>query len=332
MELTHYTPAYRVSADGEDISAVIQPRCISLSIVDQAGIESDSMSLKLDDRDGLLEMPPRGRVLTVALGYDETGLVTMGQYVVDDVVIGHAPNTMTINAKAADTTQQLTAPKTRTWQHSTSQHISLNEIVSVIAREHGLTPVTSVEYARTTYGVVNQTAESDINLLTRLASDIGAIAKPVAGRLILVPRGQAKSASGQALEGVTLSPNAVQPGLSVRHGLREQYGSVVAYYHDTDTAQRKSVKAGSEAPELVLRDTYDDETAAQQAAQSRLRRATQSPSDLSFSMPGDTAVSAEVPLTLTGFRSGIDGQWVCERVTHKYDSSGFITSVTAVAA
>jgi phage protein D len=41
------------------------------------------------------------------------------------------------------------------------------------------------------------------------------------------------------------------------------------------------------------------------------------------------AVSAESPLALSGFRSGVNGCWIAVRVSHDIDNSGYSTRVEA---
>jgi hypothetical protein len=48
---------------------------------------------------------------------------------------------------------------------------------------------------------IDQSNESDLHLLTRLARQHGAVSKPVAGFLVFVFKGEAKSATGQQLPG-----------------------------------------------------------------------------------------------------------------------------------
>lgn len=40
-------------------------------------------------------------------------------------------------------------------------------------------------------------------------------------------------------------------------------------------------------------------------------------------MVGDPNLTAERPLTATGFRDGINGDWLIKRVEHHIDSSGY---------
>ncbi len=52
----------------------------------------------------------------------------------------------------------------------------------------------------------DQSHESDMNLLSRLAKRYDAVAKPAGGTLVFTRRGIAKSASGQDLARITLTP------------------------------------------------------------------------------------------------------------------------------
>ena len=40
-------------------------------------------------------------------------------------------------------------------------------------------------------------------------------------------------------------------------------------------------------------------------------------------------IGAETPLTLTGFREGVNGRWIATRVTHETSASGYSTQVEA---
>ncbi len=53
-------PHFRIVADGADISALINDRLVSLQLADRPGMASDSFELRIDDRDGAVELPARG--------------------------------------------------------------------------------------------------------------------------------------------------------------------------------------------------------------------------------------------------------------------------------
>lgn len=62
-------PAYRVMMKDRDITQNLAPRLIALTHTDNRGFEADRLDLELDDADGLLELPRRGAVLSLALGW-----------------------------------------------------------------------------------------------------------------------------------------------------------------------------------------------------------------------------------------------------------------------
>ena len=56
-------PKYQISADDNDITKLIQSRLMSLTISDEIGLVSDTMTLELDDRDSAFALPAFGAVL-----------------------------------------------------------------------------------------------------------------------------------------------------------------------------------------------------------------------------------------------------------------------------
>ncbi len=96
------TPAFRVVADGADITAMINDRLLQLKTTDKPGMESDEFELRIDDRDGAVVLPPRGASIEIFLGYVETSLTRIGRYVVDEIELSGPPDTLVITGKASD--------------------------------------------------------------------------------------------------------------------------------------------------------------------------------------------------------------------------------------
>ncbi|MFM9587188.1 hypothetical protein, partial [Streptomyces caniscabiei] len=67
-------PQFRVFADDRDITSRIAERLIEMTITDEAGFQSDALTISVDDADGVLAVPRKGARLAVHLGYEETGL------------------------------------------------------------------------------------------------------------------------------------------------------------------------------------------------------------------------------------------------------------------
>lgn len=311
-------PAFKIKADSIDITTQIKERLVSMRITDDAGIHSDTLEITLDDRDLLIELPRHGAELRVELGYQETQLSLMGKYTVDEVELSHPPATMIIRAKAADMLESLKAPKSRSWDE-----VSLDDIVQTIAAEHGLTARVSEEIDFF-YVHVDQTEESDLHLLTRLADEQGAIVKPVNGYLIMVPQGQAKSVSGNNLPKVTVKPDEIT-SYRVTMADRGKYQSVMAKWHDPVTAQTQEITIGEGTPIYQLRHTDNSANAAIQRAMAKLKALARGSATLSITLPGRSDLFSESPILLSGFRTGVDGDWNITRVEHQLNTNGWQT-------
>ena len=311
------TPDFRVIADSTDITAAIKRGLLSLRVTDEAGVGSDKVEIKLDDRDGKISLPRTGAELDIALGYQETGLVRMGLYIVDEISITSPPQSMTIRAHAADMRQVLKAPRTKTWGE-----VTLADVVNDIAAAHGLEPRISSDMASIQLPYLTQTEESDLHLLTRLARNHGAITKPVHGKLLFVPKGQAKSVSGTLIAPISIAGNQLN-SWEATFADRDKYRSVQASFHNKQTAEKETIKVGGAEPVYTLRHTYDSADQAKQNASATLERLKRGTGTLNISLPGDTRLMSEGKITLFGIRTGVDGEWIATRVEHILDNSGY---------
>ncbi len=322
------TPAFKVSADALDITGLIADRLLSLVIADNAGYKSDTVEIQLDDADHAIALPRTGASLTVWLGYKEESVQKMGVYTVDEVELSGPPNTLIIRGKAADMNKGLKQPKTRTWQKpgTNPPRFPLKEILETIAGENELTPKLGKVFEVLDYAVVNQTNESDLNLLTRLGKTIDAVAKPAGGHLLFVKKGEAKAASGTALPSVSLTRQDVMTW-NVTLSERGAYQSVKARYRDKGKSDEITVQAGDTEPTYTIRKIFKDEAEATKAANAKLDDFKRGKSKVSLEMTGNTSMVAEAKLFLSGFRTGVDGAWVAESVTHNFTNDGYSTSV-----
>jgi hypothetical protein len=325
-------PVFKILADQVNITSAIQSRLIDIRTTDEAGMKSDSCTITLDDKDGIIELPRHGAQLEVWLGYTQTGLGKIGTYFVDETTLNGPPDTMQISAKAADFTGEATGDiKEQKTRHFDA--ISLGDLVSTIAGEHGLTGKTAAELAGILYPHIDQTAESNMHLLTRLAAEHNAIAKVTNDVLVFARAGQSRTAAGVDLSTIIISKMQVGDNYRASITGRNSYKSVTATWHSKATAQNYTVSTGTEKPAFILRHTYESEEKAIEAAKAKLESLTQGTNTVEISLAlGNPGLFAESPLILTGFRPGISGvTWFCTRVEHSFSNAGFKTSLSGEA-
>ncbi|EGW22176.1 contractile injection system protein, VgrG/Pvc8 family [Methylobacter tundripaludum] len=317
-------PIFKVLADGADITARINQRLISIKTTDEAGFKSDTCTIDLDDRDGLIALPRKGAKLDIYLGYEEAGISKVGVYTVDEISLTGFPETLSISGKAADMQGELKSQKTRHFDN-----ITLGDLVKTLAGDNGLVGKASADLAVIQLGHVDQTQESDLHLLTRLAKQYGGVAKVTNDHLILAKAGESKSVGGASLLPIYIDKTQVLPGYHCSITDRGKYASVTATYHDKATGQNIAVSTSTEKPAYTLRHTYDNQQQAIEAAQAKKSALDQGTAtvDLSLSV-GNADLFAESPLILTGFRSGITGpSWTATRVEHSFSKAGFTTQI-----
>ncbi|WP_027177428.1 contractile injection system protein, VgrG/Pvc8 family, partial [Maridesulfovibrio hydrothermalis] len=170
-------PVFKILADSKDVTAKIADRLIRLTVTDEAGQTSDAVEIELDNRDGAIAVPRTGAELEVFMGYSESGMKRMGLFTAGDITLSGPPDSLTIQGHAANMRISLKAPHTKSWDQKT-----ISDIVSTIAAEHGLIPVVGSDCGGVLLEHIDQTEESDLHFLTRLAKDHDAVAKPVENR------------------------------------------------------------------------------------------------------------------------------------------------------
>ena len=313
-------PDFKIIAENTDITAKIEKRLVSLTLSDENGITSDSVKINLDDSGHQLKIPKKGVKLTVSIGY-KNNLVNKGSFNVDTVDLSEPPPRMNITARGANFSKALREPKTRSWHGKT-----FYDILKTVAGNHNLQAKISETLQSKLINHIDQTDESDIHFLTRLAKEYDAVVKPNGTFLMLLQNAEAKTVSGRALPEIAISFNKIA-SWSGSLPDRNKFLSACAVWIDREAGEEKKVTIGDGKPVWTLRKKYKDENEAAEAAQAALKKLNRKNAKLSFTMPGNAEVCAESPLILSGFREDFNGKWIVKKTTHTINNSGFKTSV-----
>lgn len=200
-------PFARILANGKDITADLGDRLLSIEVRDEAEDKSDRVTIILDDRErasdaAIVDLPAFGLTVSVTLGFLNGPSRSMESYFIDDVSIDHPPATLTVSGRSANMPTSFRTPRTESYHQTT-----LQEVFDKLAERNGFEAVVDEGLGEIVVRHADQHGESDMKFGARLAADHDAVAKPVAGKLVVARRGTGKSAVGSDLPLVTVRPS-----------------------------------------------------------------------------------------------------------------------------
>ncbi|KDM91388.1 phage late control D family protein [Photobacterium galatheae] len=317
---------YKIVANGKDITDIIRPLFVSLTITDEAGRNSDSFSLTLVD-DGKIAFPKTEAQLQIATGKQEGRLYDRGTYTVNSVKLVSPANLIILSGDAANLSGEFKNQRDFTWEN-----ISLRSLVETVASRCGYQPAVSEVYSDIHIEHRLQTGQSDADLLTELANEHNATMKVAKGKLIFFPRGDNQTVSGKTLPAVPLHlTDEVKAEITLSGA--GKYQAVIAKWHDGDAAETKTVRVGdSKGKAKQLNTPYPDEASAKAAAESALYESQRAEYKLEISdSPFIPGLQAERNILLSGhLRPQFNGAWMCESVTETLDQDGHVQSASFV--
>ena len=312
-------PEWRVTIAGEPLAG---RRLIELVVEDAPAVRADTCRLRIDARPPFAP-PERGERIAVAVGFDGR-LVDLGEYVVDAVAWETPPAICAVTATGA-LTDSLTTPRTVAWIDQT-----VGGLVAAIAARAGLEPDVDAELADVRLQALWQVAQSDIDLLTQLATRWDDTTAAVSGgRLIVAPRQRHAERRGADLEPVIILPGDVRRR-SIHQPPRSRYVAVVAHWWDQASGASTPVRVGEPqgAPVYTMGEMFREEAAARNAAETQLRTLKRDTAtgvlELSVGRPD---IAADQPLVLpdTDWSYGA-GRWSARRVVHRLTARDGLTT------
>ena len=335
-------PALNVLMGGK-VLTVLDEKLISLELTDNRGFNADELTISVDDSQGDIALPPRGAELSISLGWQGEPLIYKGIYIVDEVSHSGPPDRIDITARSADFRDEFNVKREVSWHD-----VAVERIVSAIAHRYKLKPIISEQLMSAEIDHADQTQESDMSFLTRMADILGAIATVKNGCLLFILPGGGVSANGKALPEFAITRSSGDRH-SFRIADRDAYTGVQAYWLDLDFGKKKKVTvrkrkktaekkprsssregdyiAGEDGNVFVLRTTYSSEIAAQRAAAAKWQQLQRGAAEFNLTLAyGRADLYPEMHGTVTGFKEAIDNQdWIIAKATHSIDDNGFQT-------
>lgn len=316
-----FTPAVEIYGAN---AALLNERLISWQHVDAAGIESDQLTLTIS-LEGLEGLPSLGGKIGLRVGYLESGLVDKGEFVITRRTPTLFPLRLTLVATAAPFSagDQTGFKQRRSVSHGPT---TLGALFRELTSRHGFSPRVAPGLSLIKIEHIDQSNETDMGFLTRLAYLHDAVAKPVNELYVLARRGQAKSLSGKVLPDVKLSVTTNnRPGdqafisATLDETARAKYQGCKTSWWDAAAGKVRVVESGI-APFKTMRQRYQSASDAQAAGEGEVRRMMREALKVKIDCPGNPQLSAEGLVLLdASWPDFMRGRWSIDKVTASSD-------------
>lgn len=316
-------------------ASLLNQRLMRWSHTDTAGIESDRLELTLNI-EGLEGLPTLDGKIGLRAGYLESGLVEKGEFVVTQRTPVLFPMSLMIVATAAPFSM---ADKSGYRQRRSASYgpTTLGALFRQLVSRHGFSPRVAPSLEGVQIAHIDQSNESDMAFITRLAKRYCAVTKPFNELYVLAEAGRVTTLSGQMLPEVKLSVTEDnRPGeqafitAKLDEKSRAKYEGCRVTWWDAAVGRQRVVQVGN-APFKTLRQRYQNEVEARAVAESELRRVGREDLKLLIDCPGNPLLAAEGLLVLDEtWPSYMQGRWSITTVTHVGDTAtGYRSSITA---
>jgi phage protein D len=325
-------PIYQITIDGNDKTEAMAPFLMNVALKDQVGFKSDSLELELNNQGGALVVPEMGKEIRVALGYEDTGLVDKGLFIIDELELRSPPEILRVHARATNLRQGLTCGETKTWKDTT-----LGDICSEIASANGMDAVVAPELEFKAIASIQQESETPLQFLSRLAKSFDALFKCTVDKLLLMPRASQTTPSGTPLPSLTLKRQQVQQ-FSLKLPDRPNIKKVTAFWQEPEKAKQHKieVEGNGEGACLSVPNIHASEAEATEKAQALLAEKTRATKKLSMTCHGLPDLIAQMALELPeqddenkGFAPAVAGRYRVVEVSHQLNDSGYTSRLTA---
>ncbi len=325
MQNPNPAPAYQLIHKGKDITQNFVGRLISLELTENRNQDADELNLTLDDSDGLLALPRHQDKISVAIGWAGEPLVHKGVFLVDETAHSGTPDQLQLRARSQDVSSGLLSKREKSYHDTT-----LDAVVAFIAKANELEYRIDAALGAEQVKHLDQTGESDMNFLTRIAKDHDALLTIKNDLLLMMPIASGKSVNGTPLEQLTLTRvDGDQHHFTQADRQGKAWTGTQAVYQDMEGAERKTVTAGEDGNRYELRSQFADKASAQKAANSEWQRLQRAGATLSYTLAwGRPNIHPEMTATLSGIKSSLDAViWVLNKVTHSIQGGGYTTAL-----
>lgn len=330
-----WKPNFSITVEGSDITDIIRANLINLTLTDYGGDQKKSDQISFAVVSENLQIPKKGVKISLALGFGQE-LTNKGTFVVDAITSAGSstnPRIVEITARAFSRSNErghstLQSQKTRSFSG-----ISLGDLVNTLASEHGLTPRVPSSLADIPLPHIDQISESDMNLMTRLASRYSAVSKISHDYWILTTRDGETTVSGKELKELTITRDMVDSWSYHNNSDHPDSGSsgsgtlIVDYKDMADGGKIKHLVSGSGEPVNRSYFAMPNYESAKEVIGSQSTSSKKKLMGMSIEMPALPelmGLTAQCLITTSGFGSVEDQKWHISKLDMELADKGLM--------
>jgi len=313
-------PIVDITVAGKTVSSAFYSRLLSVSVTDKEGVTADTFQMELNDGPpDFISLPTPGDSVSISMGYAETGVRKLGDFIIDKVSGKCLPYSVSISGKSAALGRATKSKeaKERHWDNK-----SLKDIIGQLAGEMGLTAKVDAAIGAYVHPWLGQEDESNIHLLRRLEQRHNGLFTVKGKQLIFAQRGSGLSSSGGAMGTVVATPEIIIPGTCTYEASdRTKYSKVVAYHQDKGKVERAEIEQDVGDGDAIYRipEPFASIEEADKAAESKAKELKRGEGSVKCAVVGDNSIVAGVPLSFARIRPQLDGvPYIIDTATHTF--------------
>ncbi|MCO5083098.1 MAG: hypothetical protein M9955_15765 [Rhizobiaceae bacterium] len=323
-----------LTPSGADLVGRLGSNLAGVTIVDQAGGESDTMEIRVRVPMPAPAGPAKGMKYAPLVGWELGGMRPSGVYTVQTTSLGGDPDSgyeMTISCRAADFVDKLKEVDSEHFDEMTA-----GAIFSRIAARAGTTAIVDPELASIQIPYRLRWKEPAGEFAETLAQELGGTIKVAGGRMAVLKRGAGRAASGAPLPPIRIdfaSCHRFDVSIEQRGLFAESDGGWFDFQDGIEKLEQG--KGLGSASRYLPVHIFSTQPQAKLAADASGREEGRKSISGSFDVAGNLSATAEAPVICSGFGPDIDGaSMVAACVTHEItfdEDGGWITTVEVEA-
>lgn len=309
-------PDYKIinKDTGKDLTQILRPYITSISLTESVDNFTDTLTICLDGQ-GVQSFPASGTNIEVYLGYQKTGMASFGVYKVDTKSISGMPLKLTIKAGASDFNASYKEQKNRHWDDKT-----LSDILKSIAVENSLElKIDLVDDEVIKY--LEQSNESDMALVTRLADEFSVYGTIKAGKLVFT---SIKPTNAQAIKVSDLL------SFNLSWYDKPRYDSVTANWHQLNSNVKnveiwdgKSWNSDKIGKTYIVKEVFNSQYKSRKKAKQQWQKLKKMSFIAQLNMTGRIDIVSKMILNIKDLIPQQEIKLTVEKVTHTLNSSGY---------